>query len=225
MPEPGRLIALVGAESTGKTRLSLALQQTLAEATGLRIAVVPEYLRLWCDEQGRTPRAEEQAGIAAEHERRIEAARLDHDLVLCDTTPLMVAVYSDYLFDDPGLYPAALALHRRCELTLLTALDIPWAADPMRDGPHVRDPVDAKVRHALLGAGLGWAAVMGTGATRLDSALNAVTPVLARQPSPRNGLLTRLNERQAAMPQWRWACDCDDAACEHASLALQQKRP
>jgi molybdopterin-guanine dinucleotide biosynthesis protein len=48
-----RRIALLGAESTGKTQLAQALGLRLQQQ-GLRVTVVPEVLREWCDRQGRT---------------------------------------------------------------------------------------------------------------------------------------------------------------------------
>ena len=215
------LIAIVGAESTGKTDLALALQRALATATGLSCVVVPEYLRSWCETQRRTPEPHEQIGIAEHQVSLIELAAASHELVLCDTTPLMTAVYSDLLFDDRSLHGMALAFHRRCDLTLLTALDLPWVADGLqRDGPHVRAPVDAAVREALLEAGLAWSVIAGQGQARVDAALNAITPLLLSRTTPRTGLLTRLNERQASFPERRWICElCDTPECEHASLA------
>ena len=49
------VIGLLGAESTGKTTLAAELGRALA-AGGRRVAVVPEYLREFCDRSGRTPR-------------------------------------------------------------------------------------------------------------------------------------------------------------------------
>jgi nicotinamide riboside kinase len=60
----GRVIAIVGAASTGKSTLAAALAARAAAQTGLRCAVVGEFLREWCDRQGRTPRANEQLAIA-----------------------------------------------------------------------------------------------------------------------------------------------------------------
>src|ERR1700743_3626614 len=82
-------VAVVGAESTGKSVLARALADALADEFGLRCAVVDEYLREWCDHEGRTPRAEEQMGIALEQVRRIDAAASQPglDVLLCDTTP------------------------------------------------------------------------------------------------------------------------------------------
>lgn len=179
-----RLIALVGAESTGKTTLSGQLVQALRERTTLRCTSVPEELRLFCERAGRVPRPEEQAGIVAAHIAAIDAAAAKHDVVICDTTPLMVAVYSESLFDDRSLIESAQAFHRRCALTLVTALDIEWVPDGLqRDGPHVRAPIDALVLAALEGGHIPWQRIAGVGPARLDAALAAVWPLLPQPAS------------------------------------------
>ena len=217
------LIAIVGAESTGKTALAAALCERLSAATGWRCAAVPELLRGWCDREGRTPHPDEQAGIAQAQTDAIDAAVLSNDLVICDTTALMTAIYSDYLFDDASLLPGALAFHRRCALTLLTALDLPWVADGMqRDGPHVQAPVDAAIRSALRAGGVAWSVIAGQGPQRVEAALDAITPLMKPQSPPGSGLFTRLQARQAAQIEWRWPCDCDVPECEHATQAIQR---
>ena len=220
----GLRIALLGAESTGKTALAQALAQRIAEDTGLRTAWVPEYLREWCDAAGRTPRVDEQAGIAAEQARRIDAAAAEHEVVVCDTTPLMISIYSEFVFGDRSLHEGALAWHGRCALTLVTALDLPWLADGfMREGAHVREPVDALVRGLLIAGELPWATISGSGERRLESALDAIAPLLRRLPHPKRGLFTRLAERDAEASAQRWSCEnCDSPDCEHA---LRRSRP
>ena len=222
----GQLIAIVGAESTGKSTLAAALALRVVDETGLRCAVVGEFLREWCDREGRTPRAEEQAAIAAEQQRRIAAAAATHDLVVADTMPLMVAVYSQLLFADHSLLPMAIAAQRDAALTLLTALDLPWVADGhQRDGEHVRAPVDRALRSLLAQHDLGWSVVGGIGPARLDAAFAAASPLLATLAPPHAGLFTRLAEREAAQPAWRWVCDkCDVPDCEHAALRAAQGR-
>ena len=54
-----RTVCLHGAESTGKTTLAQALGERLARPDR-RVAVVGEYLREFCDAQGRTPRIDEK---------------------------------------------------------------------------------------------------------------------------------------------------------------------
>ena len=226
MAEPLR-IAIVGAESTGKTALACALAVELSTLTGLRCTWVGEWLRSWCEREGRTPRPDEQAAIARRQQALIDEAAAAHDLVVCDTTPLMTAVYSGLLFDDRGLDAYAVEQQRRCQLTLLTALDIAWQPDGLqRDGPQVRTPVDNRLRALLTGHALPWSLVAGQGAARLAAAVDAVAPLLRDRPLPATGLFTRLAARDAAglaeAAAWRWVCDsCDDAACEHAAFKLR----
>lgn len=178
-------VAIVGAESTGKTTLARALATQLEAQARLQVACVGEVLREWCDREGRTPRADEQASIADEQARRIDVAALISDLVICDTTPLMTAVYSAMLFDDWSLVAAAIDFQRRCDLTLLTALDLPWVADGLqRDGPHVREPVDARLRALLAEHGVGWQLVTGSGDARVSAALDAIAPLISGYCSP-----------------------------------------
>ena len=54
MPDQALRIALIGAESTGKTALAQALVPRIQALTGLSCTWVPESLRIWCDVMGRT---------------------------------------------------------------------------------------------------------------------------------------------------------------------------
>ena len=204
----GFVVALVGAESTGKTTLATELREALA-GPAQRVALVPEYLREFCANHRRTPQRGEQAGIAAEQTRRITEAARGHDIVIADTTALMIAVYSDHVFRDTSLYAAAQADHARCDLTLLSALDLPWKADGLqRDGPHVREPVDALVRAALGRTGSAYAVVSGSGPARLAAALASVQRALA--PPPIDG---------GTSPRWQWHCErCGEPGCERHAL-------
>jgi len=220
----GKVIAIVGAESTGKSTLAMALALRITEQTGLRCTVVGEFLREWCEREGRTPRADEQLGIASEQQRRVDAAIAEHDVVVADTLPIMVAVYSRLLFDDASLVPMAIGAQRRAALTLLTALDLPWVADGhQRDGEHVRQPVDRLLRDLLAANGLDWSVVGGQGTARLDQAFDAASPLLVTLAPAHAGLFTRLAERDAAMPARRLVCEkCDVPDCEHAALRSAQ---
>lgn len=201
------MIAIVGAESTGKTTLAGALQRTLA-AQGHRVALVGEYLREFCARERRTPSAAEQPSIALEQSARIAAAAVAHDLVIADTTALMTAIYSHHLFGDPALLDDAIRQQARCHLTLLTTLDLPWVADGLqRDGAHVRAPVEAALRSALIDGGLPFAVISGIGDTRIGAALAAVRSSLRPQPAP-------------GATRWRHGCaQCGDPDCERHLLA------
>jgi nicotinamide riboside kinase len=188
-------IAIVGAESTGKTALAQALAERLAADTGLKTTWVPEWLRQWCQNTGRTPLAHEQPAIARAHHERIDAAAATHDIVVCDTTALMTAVYSRWVFGDRSLEERAASLHRSMDLTLLTALDLPWVADGLqRDGPQVQQPVDEALRALLNRSGIAFSVVSGQGQQRVRRALAAVRAQLPLQQQPGPPLQGRLGQ-------------------------------
>jgi len=55
-------IALLGAESSGKTTLATELTTALREL-GYNAGMVPEYLRTWCKENSRLPEFDDQGVI------------------------------------------------------------------------------------------------------------------------------------------------------------------
>jgi nicotinamide riboside kinase len=199
-------IALLGAESTGKTWLAHELATHLGEQ-GRRAEAVPEVLREWCMREGREPRPEEQLPIAREHEARVDAAALRAAIVIADTTALVVAIYSGMAFEDSALHRFAMERQRAYDLTLLCALDLPWMPDGLhRGGPQVRESVDAQLRNALERARVPYRMVYGSGRERLQNALAAIDSA-----SPED---TRL--ASAAARPWSWSCEkCGDPQCEH----------
>lgn len=183
MSNPMR-IAILGAESTGKTTLARALAQEF------RSPWVPEYLRRFCDERGRTPRRDEQSliletQILHEHIACREAERTHAPLVICDTAPLMTAVYSDYVFGDRALYARALEHHLNYRHTLLLENDIDWIADGLqRDGAHVREPIFECLRANLDAAGVSYSLIDENGHARTLNAMHVIDTLLKRTPAP-----------------------------------------
>lgn len=172
-----RLVCLAGAECTGKTTLAQALS---AHFRGLALWV-PEYLRIFCERQGRTPERHEQPHILQEQVRleqqALESARrLGLAWVFCDTAPLLTAIYSDCLFDDAKLYAQARTLHGRYALTLVLEPDIPWVADGiLRDGAQARAVVHARLVQSLAAWGVPYTRIGGQGELRQLAAIEALT--------------------------------------------------
>jgi nicotinamide riboside kinase len=203
-------VALLGAESTGKSTLARDLAAHF-NSLGRKSEAVPEALRDWCETNARTPRPEEQMGIAEEQERRVDEACTRAEVVIADTTAIMVAIYSAILFEDHSLLRFAVERQRSYDVTLVTGLDIPWVADGLqRDGPHVQGPVDAQVRALLDKHAISYRVVYGTGDERMRNALAAIDASLA----PRT-----------AVRDWVWQCDkCSDPDCEHRLFARLSDR-
>ena len=144
-----RRIAVLGAECTGKSQLCQAVAIALPGIT------FTEVLRAWVAVEGRPPNAEEQFQLLArqqeaEEQAVINAQRAGYEWVICDSAPLMTAVYSLYYFGDDRLIETAVAHHAGYAHTILCADDIAWVPDPgQRDGEAVRKAVQAQLIKVL----------------------------------------------------------------------------
>jgi NadR type nicotinamide-nucleotide adenylyltransferase len=132
-------IAILGAESTGKS--------TLAPALAARYGTlwVPEYLREFVETQNRVPFEDDQLAIARTQLAREEAMAAMPEarrFLFCDTTPLLTAVYSRIYWG--RVPPELLALEERHDYaaTLVAGLDLPWVPDGLqRESEEVRKQV------------------------------------------------------------------------------------
>ena len=211
-------IAILGAECSGKTTLAKRLAAELTHQ-GFSACFVAEALREWCDRNQRTPKANEQTDIAKLQIQRIQDAPAV-DYLIADTTALITAIYSEIIFNDTSLYPLALESQRGFDLTFVMGLDLPWVADSIqRDGVATQSEFDAKLRHILLGQGIGFSVIYGSGDERFDNAMTAVTTMSKAQHLPQ--------AKTTRQSPWQWICDkCSDAQCEHRTFtALLEAKP
>ncbi len=175
-PQSVQVVAVLGAECTGKSTLSQALGRALPAY------VVPEYLRHWCLDKGRPPTAPEQGDILQGQrlwlQRALhEADRLGLNWVVCDCAPLLTAAYSIEYFDDDSLLAQSLEAHRGYHHTLLTSPAIDWRPDGfLRDGESMRQRVDARLRALLAAHTIACTAVEGSPQAREKMALEALMP-------------------------------------------------
>jgi NadR type nicotinamide-nucleotide adenylyltransferase len=158
-------IAILGAESTGKSTLAAAL------AARYQTVWVPEYLREFVDEQGRVPFEWDQYPIAmTQRAREEEAASLARSYLFCDTTPLMTALYSRWYWQriDEALWRMARD-HDRYALTLVTAPDSPWEPDGlMRESEEVRQAIHVQLLDMLADLKIDYVLVRGSTDQRIE---------------------------------------------------------
>lgn len=152
MSRPALRIAILGAESSGKSTLAAAL------AAHYHTVWVPEYLREFVEARQRTPRADEQLFIATTQiEREEEADTRAHRFLFCDTTPLMTAIYSEHYFGAADAELRALAAVHDYAATIVAAPTTPWLPDGLqRDSDAVRQHVHARLVHRLHEAGIAY---------------------------------------------------------------------
>ncbi|WMW79000.1 ATP-binding protein [Undibacterium cyanobacteriorum] len=157
-------IAILGAESSGKSNLAEAL------AHHYQTVWVPEYLREFVDQHQRVPRSEEQLHIAqTQREREQQALAGAKNFLFCDTTPLMTALYSRHYFTE--LDPELVRLEHQHDyaFTIVTAPDFPWAPDGLqRESPAVRDRVHRELLELLEERGIPFILVEGSLPSRVE---------------------------------------------------------
>jgi NadR type nicotinamide-nucleotide adenylyltransferase len=165
-------VAILGAESTGKSTLAEALAQHYGTVW------VPEYLREFVDTRGRVPFEEDQYGIACTQlERENQAAARASRFLFCDTTPLMTAIYSRVYWNRVDEQLAALAAAHDYALTLVAAPDNPWVADGlMRDSDEVRQMEHRMVVETLIDRRIAFVQVSGDLPQRLRQVVELLGP-------------------------------------------------
>lgn len=172
---PVRRVAILGAESTGKSTLATHL------ADRYDTVWVPEYLREFVETEGRVPFEGDQFRIAQIQLAREDAAAADARAILfCDTTPFMTAIYSGVYWGRVDAQLAALDLHYDYAVTLVAAPDLPWVPDGLqRESAAVREQVHQALIDKLERRAIAYTLLTGALEQRLSQAelvLNKLTP-------------------------------------------------
>jgi NadR type nicotinamide-nucleotide adenylyltransferase len=178
---PPRRVAILGAESTGKSTLAEALARCYDTVW------VPEYLREFVERRARVPLEADQYPIALEQlAREDEAAGLAESRgagwLFCDTTPLMTALYSELYFgrvdDELGALVAGLDAAGRYRHVIVAAPDLPWVADGLqRESGQVRRVVHARLLALLARTGVVFTLAAGAPAQRLATCVALLGPL------------------------------------------------
>jgi nicotinamide riboside kinase len=182
-------IAIIGAECSGKTSLAKSLADAFSKE--YPAAYVPEYLRLFVDQENRTPRPDEQLGIAQEQQSLERALANDlikqHSnpefvLLFCDTTPLMTCIYSEVVFGNMDQELFRMAQAHNYDLTIFTQADFPWQEDGLqRDGPVAQTKVHFRVKARLEELKIPYESAFGHPEQRLKKTQDNVRALIAKR--------------------------------------------
>jgi len=161
-PDSVFAVAILGAESTGKTTLC----QDLAEHFSRQrtSAWVPEYMRdylqdKWnqqratCTWQDLLPIAQGQIKLenklAQQVAQTVQTNHTNKGYLFCDTSLFELMVYANWYYGDCPTELTQAALAHRYDLILLTEVDTPWVADDLRDSPFERKAISARFEDEL----------------------------------------------------------------------------
>ncbi|HET9058473.1 MAG TPA: AAA family ATPase [Acidimicrobiales bacterium] len=166
-----RRVVVVGAESTGTTTLAA----DLAEHIGTIWA--PEYGRQFSLEHGLDhPWTTEDFTVIAREQASLEdsAARRSSPVLVCDTDVLATSVWHERYMGRRSPVVELMAASRRPHLYILTANDIPFVQDGLRDGEHLRGWMTERFREVLAGTRVPWIEVRGDRHERVEQAVRAI---------------------------------------------------
>jgi NadR type nicotinamide-nucleotide adenylyltransferase len=126
-------VSLTGPESTGKSTLAAQL------AAHYHTRYAPEFAREYLECTGPHYTIEDLEEIARGQLEWEEAAAAGaHRLVFCDTDLLVIKIWAEHAFGHCPEWIVRRLEQTQYDLTILLGVDLPWAPDPLREHPHLR---------------------------------------------------------------------------------------
>lgn len=160
-------IAVIGAESTGKTALCTGL------ATHYNTMWVPEYAREYFNHSDIYNYTLNDLETIAHRQLETEEELLPRArrFMFCDTNLLTLKIWAVLEFGKvPPFIEEQLAL-RKYDHYLITNNDIPWQADPQRLNKFSRDLILEMNKKEVVAVGLPYTVIMGAEEQRIKNAI------------------------------------------------------
>lgn len=162
---PGKRIAILGAESSGKSTLSQLL------AFAVHANVINEYARYYCNHLERIPSLDDVIHIADIQWQEYVDTLDQNDVFVFDTTIHTSVIWMEDKFGylDPAYISKASAMN--FDLILLCDSDIPWQYDVLREDPLRRKELEEKTIELLRQLGQDFVFISGDINDRLRQSL------------------------------------------------------
>ena len=161
-----RKIVITGPESSGKTTLAASL------AKHYQVPWVAEYARDYLNQLDQPYQEKDLLTIAQGQISREDRAAQITDLLICDTSLLVIKIWSEYRYDHCHPWILEQLAQRPVDLYLLCIPDIPWEYDPQRENAQDRDILFKQYQQALTDQP--YVTIQGNRIQRLQQAINAI---------------------------------------------------
>ena len=185
--KPIQKIVVLGPESTGKSTLCAAL------AAHYQTIWTPEYARAFLSKNGTKYTYDDLLTIAKGQIQKEEEAlaslnkntvdqptpKISNKLIL-DTDMYVMKVWCEYVFNNCHHYILEQINQRSYDLYLLCDIDLPWAADEMREYPDAGPRIELFTiyKELLINQNTPWGIVSGTGKERTENAIQLIDQYL-----------------------------------------------
>jgi NadR type nicotinamide-nucleotide adenylyltransferase len=163
-------IAILGAESTGKTELSIQL------AKHYHTVWVPEYARDYFDVHDINHYTIADLDLIAKKQLQLEEELLPtaQRLLICDTTLITIKIWSTYQFNKISELISNSIRGNDYDLYLICNNDVEWTEDPQRRNPELRDHLLKWNMHELTKLNADYHLIEGTGEEKLKNAIKII---------------------------------------------------
>jgi len=163
-------IAILGAESTGKTELSKQL------AEYYHTKWVPEYARDFFEVQDINHYTINDLDTIAKKQLELEQQLLPqaNRFLICDTTLITIKIWSTYQFNKISELISSSIRGNDYDLYLVCNNDVKWEADPQRRNPDLRDHLLKWNTHELTKLNVNYHIIEGLGNAKLKAAIKII---------------------------------------------------
>ena len=164
-------VVITGAECSGKTTLAEALAQHY------QVPLIPEYAREYLNNLDR-PYLQSDLRHIAIGQLELENKYTAEDLIICDTSMLVIKVWSQIKYNSVHPWLTMLYADSTPDLYLLPHWDIPYQADPLREHPSDRKTVYDTYVNELSMQDAPWIAVSGSPIERLEKSVEQIENII-----------------------------------------------
>ncbi len=163
-------IAILGAESTGKTELCEKL------AKHYKSVCVPEYAREYFDKNDINNYGVNDLDIIAKNQLQLEADYLPkaNTYLFCDTTLITIKIWSTHRFNKISEFITNSIRATDYDLYLVCNNDVEWEEDSQRRNPELRDHLLKWNLHELMKLNAEYHIIKGIGDSKLNSAIQII---------------------------------------------------
>ncbi len=163
-------IAILGAESSGKTELTKEL------AIYFQSDAVFEYAREYMDSQELSRSELEHIAFNQFQRENFVIQNSQSEYIFFDTEMINLKVWFDYAYGEVPDWLQSIDLKERYDYYLITANDLPWSEDVLRGMPDIedRDKLLKRYIQELESDSVPYALISGHGESRLENAIHAI---------------------------------------------------
>lgn len=163
-------IAIVGAESTGKTELCQLL------AAHYSTVWVPEYAREYFNHSDIYNYTLRDLEYIAQKQIELEARAITdaNRLMFCDTALITLKIWAELEFHQTPELISRQLQRQSHQFYLITNNDVPWEKDSQRMNKFSRDMIFEMNQEEVKKQNTPYAIVSGTGSGRLETAINQI---------------------------------------------------